>query len=68
MKNSLKKSLSQALLKVGHDTRRQKATDEAYNSLHECCKYIVIQLMKLIPSIEDDHDHEEQASQPSKCA
>tara|TARA_B100001564_G_C20601543_1_gene652960 strand:+ start:930 stop:1292 length:363 start_codon:yes stop_codon:yes gene_type:complete len=24
---------------VGHDTEKVKATDEAYNSLHNCCKY-----------------------------
>lgn len=24
---------------VGHDTEKIKATDEAYNSLHHCCKY-----------------------------
>ncbi len=24
---------------VGHDTPKVKATDKAYNSLHDCCKY-----------------------------
>lgn len=24
---------------VGHDTKEIKATDEAYNSVHACCKY-----------------------------
>lgn len=24
---------------VGHDTEKIKATDEAYNGLHNCCKY-----------------------------
>jgi cation transport ATPase len=24
---------------VGHDTQKVKATDEAYNNLHDCCKY-----------------------------
>jgi mercuric ion binding protein len=24
---------------VGHDTQKIKATDEAYNNLHSCCKY-----------------------------
>lgn len=24
---------------VGHDTANKKATDEAYNDLHSCCKY-----------------------------
>jgi len=24
---------------VGHDTKELKATDEAYDSVHPCCKY-----------------------------
>ena len=28
-----------ALVKVGHDTKELKATDEAYNSVHPCCRY-----------------------------
>lgn len=24
---------------VGHDTKTTKASDEAYGSIHECCKY-----------------------------
>ncbi len=28
-----------ALVAVGHDTKELKATDEAYNSVHPCCKY-----------------------------
>lgn len=28
-----------AILAVGHDLEDRKATDEAYNSLHDCCKY-----------------------------
>jgi periplasmic mercuric ion binding protein len=28
-----------AIAKAGHDTDIQKATDEAYNKLHGCCKY-----------------------------
>ena len=28
-----------ALVAVGHDTRELKATDEAYDSVHPCCKY-----------------------------
>jgi copper chaperone CopZ len=27
------------ILAVGHDTKTLKATDEAYNSVHPCCKY-----------------------------
>jgi cation transport ATPase len=27
------------IVAVGHDTKTLKATDEAYNSVHPCCKY-----------------------------
>jgi len=29
----------QLVADVGHDTEKIKATDEAYNGLHSCCKY-----------------------------
>ncbi|UPQ79890.1 DUF3606 domain-containing protein [Flavobacterium azooxidireducens] len=29
----------EAVAKVGHDTEKVKATDEAYNNLHGCCKF-----------------------------
>ncbi|MCP4975227.1 MAG: heavy-metal-associated domain-containing protein [Maribacter sp.] len=28
-----------ALVAVGHDTKELKATDEAYDNVHPCCKY-----------------------------
>ena len=28
-----------AIVKVGHDTREIKATQEAYDKIHPCCKY-----------------------------
>ncbi|QCW98746.1 metal transporter [Aggregatimonas sangjinii] len=28
-----------ALVAVGHDTKELKATEEAYNAVHPCCKY-----------------------------
>ncbi|MGI9546253.1 MAG: heavy-metal-associated domain-containing protein [Flavobacteriaceae bacterium] len=28
-----------ALVEVGHDTKELKATQEAYDSVHPCCKY-----------------------------
>jgi cation transport ATPase len=28
-----------AIIAVGHDTKELKATDKAYEDLHECCKY-----------------------------
>lgn len=38
-----------ALVSVGHDTKELKATEEAYNQVHPCCKYR-----------EDDADDSEQ--------
>ena len=32
-------TIEQNILAVGHDTNDLKATDEAYNSVHDCCKY-----------------------------
>jgi Cu(I)/Ag(I) efflux system membrane fusion protein len=37
-KTSLK-TVSEALAKVGHDTDLDKASDEVYNALPDCCKY-----------------------------
>lgn len=31
--------VEQAVAKVGHDTQNVKATNEAYDNLHSCCKY-----------------------------
>ncbi len=33
------KEIHQAIAKVGHDTELVKATNDAYNNLHGCCKY-----------------------------
>lgn len=33
------KKVQQAIAAVGHDAGDVKATDEAYNALHGCCKY-----------------------------
>lgn len=32
-------SITKSVVAVGHDTKEVKATDEAYNSVHPCCKY-----------------------------
>lgn len=37
-KTNLKK-IQKNIAAVGHDTKLIKATDEAYNSVHPCCKY-----------------------------
>tara|TARA_R110000868_G_C10517348_1_gene732734 strand:+ start:204 stop:566 length:363 start_codon:yes stop_codon:yes gene_type:complete len=31
--------IKMAIVAVGHDTKELKATEEAYNSVHPCCKY-----------------------------
>ena len=31
--------IKSALAKVGHDTKELKATQEAYDNIHPCCKY-----------------------------
>ena len=33
------KKVQKNIAKVGHDSKGFKATDEAYNSVHPCCKY-----------------------------
>lgn len=33
------KTIQKNIVAVGHDTKDLKATDEAYNSVHPCCKY-----------------------------
>ncbi|WP_452225202.1 heavy-metal-associated domain-containing protein [Lacinutrix chionoecetis] len=32
-------TIQESIVSVGHDTKELKATDEAYNSVHPCCKY-----------------------------
>ncbi|WP_209402195.1 heavy-metal-associated domain-containing protein [Pseudozobellia sp. WGM2] len=31
--------IKKALVEVGHDTKELKATEDAYNSVHPCCRY-----------------------------
>ena len=33
------KNIQKNIAGVGHDTKELKASDEAYNSVHPCCKY-----------------------------
>ncbi len=33
------KTIQTSILAVGHDTKDMKATDEAYNTVHPCCRY-----------------------------
>lgn len=32
-------TIQKKIVAVGHDTKELKATEEAYNSVHPCCKY-----------------------------
>jgi|UniRef100_UPI004049D22F copper chaperone CopZ len=32
-------AIQKNIVAVGHDTKELKATDEAYNTVHPCCKY-----------------------------
>ena len=32
-------NIQKKIVSVGHDTKELKATDEAYDSVHSCCKY-----------------------------
>jgi copper chaperone CopZ len=41
-------TISQSVADVGHDTKRIKASDEAYNNVHACCLY-------RDEAIQDDH-------------
>ncbi|WP_298902412.1 heavy-metal-associated domain-containing protein [uncultured Psychroserpens sp.] len=43
-------TISKKIAAVGHDTKDLKATDEAYASVHPCCKY-------RDKEIVDDHDN-----------
>ena len=33
------KTIQQRIANAGHDTKEIKATDEAYNKVHPCCRY-----------------------------
>jgi cation transport ATPase len=40
------KTIKEKILSVGHDLKDKKATDEAYNNLHHCCKYRDEEILK----------------------
>ncbi|MBP0903131.1 heavy-metal-associated domain-containing protein [Mariniflexile gromovii] len=43
------KTIQKSVAAVGHDSKGLKATDEAYNSVHPCCKY-------RDENVKDDHN------------
>ena len=44
------KTIKKNIVAVGHDTKELKATDEAYASVHPCCKY-------RDEAVKDDHNN-----------
>jgi cation transport ATPase len=44
-------TIQQNVANVGHDTKELKATEEAYNSVHACCRY-------RDKKVVDDHKNE----------
>jgi copper chaperone CopZ len=49
------KTISKKIAEVGHDTKEIKATDEAYKSVHPCCKY-------RDKEVVDDHKGEKKST------
>ncbi|MDG4714645.1 heavy-metal-associated domain-containing protein [Winogradskyella marincola] len=47
-------TISKNIAAVGHDTKEIKATDEAYDSVHPCCRY-------RDKEIVDDHKEEKKS-------
>lgn len=47
------KTIKNSIVSVGHDTKELKATDEAYATVHPCCKYRDAEIV-------DDHDDGEE--------
>ena len=46
-------AIAKSVAAVGHDTKEIKATDEAYNSVHPCCRY-------RSEGVKKDHEEEEE--------
>ena len=49
-------SLHKLATAIGHDTEKHKATDEAYATIHGCCKYRDHQSCS---GHDHDHDHDD---------
>ena len=50
------KTIQNSILAVGHDTKELKATDEAYATVHPCCRY-------RDDDVKDDHKELEEQSE-----
>jgi len=47
------KTIKNSVVAVGHDTKELKATDEAYNTVHMCCRYRDV-------VVQEDHKDEDE--------
>ncbi len=50
------KTIQKNIVAVGHDTKNLRATDEAYSTVHACCKY-------RDDDVKEDHKKEEEAKE-----
>ncbi len=51
------KELHEALVAVGHDTEKIKASDEAYSNIHGCCRYRSEETKDAHKKEHEDHNH-----------
>ncbi|NMH89794.1 heavy-metal-associated domain-containing protein [Flavivirga algicola] len=52
------KTIQKSILAVGHDTKELKATDEAYATVHPCCRY---RDRDIIDNHKEDEDHKKDS-------
>ena len=56
--------IHEKLVSVGHDTDLKKATKEAYNALHGCCKYRDEEVIDAHKPKVEEKNQEEEANEP----
>ncbi|TDY60014.1 copper chaperone CopZ [Algibacter lectus] len=54
-------SIKSSVLNVGHDTMDLKATEEAYNTVHPCCRYRDNEVIDDHKGEKEENDHDEHA-------
>ena len=54
-------SIKSSVLNVGHDTMDLKATEEAYNTVHPCCRYRDNEIIDDHKDEKEADDHDENA-------
>ena len=60
--------LEKAIAAAGYDTQNEKASEEAYNSLHECCKYDRTAAAKAMTCCDDSKCAGTACMKDGKCA